>query len=344
MTVLLDRTRFRELYEAGTPQVVWTTLVADLETPVSAMLKLADGRANAFLLESVEGGAVRGRFSIIGLKPDLIWRFKRDKAEINRNARVDINVFEPCREDPAASLRSLIEESAIELPEGLPPMASGLFGYMGYDAVRLSEDIPDSNPDDLKVPDGLFVRPTAICIFDRLEDIVTLVTPVRPRDGMSADVAYDDARERLADLVADLQRSLPYRREGGGSVKELPQPSSNTTRERFHQMVEKAKEYILAGDAFQIVPSQRFSVPFELPPLALYRSLRRLNPSPFLFFFDFSDFSIVGSSPEILVRPGRRGHAPPSPSPAPGRAVPHPPKTRRWPMSCCRTPRNGPSI
>ncbi len=302
MTVSPDRTRFRELYEAGTPQVVWTTLVADLETPVSAMLKLADGRANAFLLESVEGGAVRGRFSIIGLKPDLIWRFKRDKAEINRNARIDLDAFEPCREDPATALRALIEESAIDLPDGLPPMASGLFGYMGYDAVRLSENIPDSNPDDLKVPDGLFVRPTAICIFDRLEDIVTLVTPVRPRDGKSADVAYDEAQERLADLVADLQRSLPYRREGGGAVGELPAPSSNTTRERFHQMVEKAKEYILAGDAFQIVPSQRFSVPFELPPLALYRSLRRLNPSPFLFFFDFGDFSIVGSSPEILVR------------------------------------------
>ena len=135
--------RFVERYEAGQPQVVWTTLVADLETPVSAMLKLADGRANAFLLESVEGGAVRGRYSVIGMKPDLIWRFYKQKAEINRNARVEPEAFEPVDVEPLVSLRALIAESRIELPEGLPPMAAGLFGYMGYDAIRLFENIPD---------------------------------------------------------------------------------------------------------------------------------------------------------------------------------------------------------
>jgi anthranilate synthase component I len=302
MTASPDLAAFRQAYEAGRPQVMWETLVADLETPVSAMLKLADGRANAFLLESVEGGTVRGRFSIIGMKPDLIWRYKRDKAEINRRARAEPEAFEPCAEPPLESLRALIEECRIDLPPSLPPMASGLFGYMTYDAVRLDEAIPDDNPDHLGVPDGLFIRPTAICIFDRLEDIVTVVTPVWPDPGLPADAAYDAARIRLADLLGDLQRTLPYRRESTGGLEELPEPGSNTTRAEFHAMVEKAKEYILAGDAFQVVPSQRFSVPFKLPPLALYRSLRRLNPSPFLFFFDFGSFSIVGSSPEILVR------------------------------------------
>jgi len=302
MRTLPSYERFAELYDAGKPQVVWTTLVADLETPVSAMLKLADGRANAFLLESVEGGAVRGRYSIIGMRPDLIWRFYKQKAEINRNARIEPDAFVPVDSEPLASLRSLIEESRIELPEGLPPMAAGLFGYMGYDAIRLFERIPDENPDTLGIWDGLFLRPTVVCIFDRLEDVVTAVTPVRPRPGVSAAAAWSDARVRLADLVVDFERSLPYRREGGTALEPLLEPVSNTGREAYHAMVRKAVEYINAGDAFQVVPSHRLSVPFRLPPLSLYRSLRRLNPSPFLFFFDFGAYSIVGSSPEILVR------------------------------------------
>ena len=170
---------FAQSYQKDIAQVVWTTLVADLETPVSAMLKLADGRANTFLLESVEGGKVRGRFSIIGMNPDLIWKFSRKDVFINRKAKVDIKSFEKVKDSPIESLRGLIAESSIDLPKGLPPMAAGLFGYMGYDAVRLSEQIPDNNSDDLGVPDGLFLRPSLICIFDRLEDIVTIVTPVR---------------------------------------------------------------------------------------------------------------------------------------------------------------------
>ncbi len=302
MQVSPELSPFAKTYADGAPQVVWTTLVADLETPVSAMMKLAERRANAFLLESVEGGSVRGRFSIIGLRPDVIWRFKKNQAEINRQARIDPHAFEPCAEDPQTSFRSLLAESEIELPENLPPMASGLFGYMGYDAVRLAERIPDENPDDLGVPDGLFLRPTVICIFDRLEDVVTIVTPVRPNAGLSAEAAYDTARTLLAEVLQDFDRNLPMTRQGVGEATPQPEPSSNTTHEEFHQMVEKAKDYIAAGDAFQVVPSQRFSVPFKLSPLALYRSLRRLNPSPFLFYFDFGDFSIVGSSPEILVR------------------------------------------
>ena len=180
-------------------------------------------------------------------------------------------------------------------------MASGLFGYMGYDSVRLNEDIPDKNPDDLMVPDGLFLRPSLICIFDRLKDIVTIVTPIWPDQGVSAESAFEAAMTRLNDATADFQRSLPYRRERSSDHANINNPVSNTTKDEFHDMVHKAKDYINAGDIFQVVPSQRFSVPFNLPPMSLYRSLRRLNPSPYLFFFDFGEFSIVGSSPEILV-------------------------------------------
>ena len=302
MTIQPDFDTFRRLYEDGTAQVVWTTLVADLETPVSAMLKLADGRANAFLLESVEGGAVRGRYSIIGLKPDVIWRFYKDKAQINRQARVDPHSFVDTEEAPLASLRALIAESRIDLPDSVPPMAAGLFGYMGYDAIRLFEDIPDDNPDTLGIYDGIMMRPTVVCVFDNIEDTVTLITPVYANGEQTATAAFDAARERVSDVVADFERSLPYRRESGRAIGDLPEAVSDTGRERYHDMVRKAVEYIHAGDAFQVVPSHRLSVPFTLPPFALYRSLRRLNPSPFLFFFDFGAYSIVGSSPEILVR------------------------------------------
>ncbi|MBT7033314.1 MAG: anthranilate synthase component I, partial [Rhodospirillaceae bacterium] len=153
-------TAFEAAYNAGKPQVLWTRMIADLETPVSAMIKLVDGAPNSFLLESVEGGSIRGRYSFLGMQPDLIWRCHGNGAEINRNALEDAGAFEPCpvSEDAGtlASFRSVLAESRIDLPPGLPPMAAGLFGYMGYDAVRLAEDIPDTNPKNLDVPDGQF--------------------------------------------------------------------------------------------------------------------------------------------------------------------------------------------
>jgi anthranilate synthase component I len=303
MKALPARSGFGETYAAGKPQVVWNTLVSDLETPVSAMIKLADGQSNCFLLESVTGGEVRGRYSFIGLKPDLIWRCNRDKVEINRRARVDAEAFEPTGEPPLQALRSLLAESRIDLPEELPPMAAGLFGYLGYDMVRLIERLPDENPDMLGIPDAILMRPTIIAVFDGIQNQITLVTPVWPTAGMDADSAYDLALERLGDAISDLERNLPYRREAANVVRSLPDPVSNTTREEYHAIVERAKEYIRAGDIFQVVPSHRLSVPFELPPFSLYRALRRLNPSPFLLYLDFGDgLSIVGSSPEILVR------------------------------------------
>lgn len=297
---------FEATYARGEPQVVWTSLAADLETPVSAMLKLADGQPNSFLLESVQGGAIRGRYSFIGLKPDLVWRCFGNRAEINRRARTDPAAFEPCPIATAsgtlASLRALVAESRIVLPPGLPPMAAGLVGYMGYDMVRLVEKLPDRNPDLLGLPEGMLMRPTVVAVFDSIEDTVTIITPVWPDPGIGSRAAYEIACQRLADVVGDFARSLPYRRAAAGEIEAPPLPTSNVGREGYHAMVERAREYIFAGDIFQVVPSQRFQVPFRLPPFSLYRALRRLNPSPFLFFLDFGGFSVVGSSPEIMVR------------------------------------------
>lgn len=293
---------FEARYAAGEAQVVWTTLVSDLETPVSAMYKLADGRPNSFLLESVSGGATRGRYSILGLKPDVIWRCHGDQAEINRQALVDRTAFIACPDDPLTALRALLRESRIDLPDNLPPMAAALVGYLGYDMVRLIEHIPDSNPDTLGIPDGLLIRPTVMAIFDTVLDVVTVVTPVWPDPDMRARAAYARAEERLADIIADLDRPHSLRREQSEPGQPLPEPDSNTSRDEYHDIVRRAKDFIVAGDIYQVVPSQRFELPFSLPPFAFYRALRRTNPSPFLFFFDFGDFAVIGSSPEILVR------------------------------------------
>ncbi len=293
---------FSETYEAGQPQVVWTTLVADLETPVSAMLKLGYGRANSFLLESVEGGAVRGRYSIIGLDPDLIWRANGDHAEVNRNPATDPNGFQPIKGGTLASLRAVLAESQIDLPHELPPMAAGVFGYMGYDMVRLIEELPAELPDALGVPDGILIRPTIMVIFDAIKDELTVVTPVYPKKKPGPQSPYLAASERLMDVVRALEKPLSHRPELDEEFAVAHEPTSNTTAATYQEMVLRAKEYIAAGDIFQVVLSQRFSVPFALPPFALYRALRRTNPSPFLFFLDFGEFSIVGSSPEILVR------------------------------------------
>lgn len=301
MQAFPDSPTFAALYAAGTPQVVWTRLVADLETPVSAMLKLSDGQPHSFLLESVEGGTVRGRYSFIGLRPDTVWRCQGNAAEINSQFQTNPTAFVPAGET-LTSLRALIADSKIGLPATLPPMAAGLVGYFGYDTVRLVERLPDDNPDTIGIPDSIFVRPTIIAIFDNVDGLVTLVTPVRPSPAVSADQAWEAALERLAAVTADFDRSLPYVRESVDTLEDLPVPTPSITQGRFFDMVRKAKEYILAGDIFQVVLSQRFRVPFKLPPFAFYRALRRTNPSPFLFFLDFDGFSIVGSSPEILVR------------------------------------------
>jgi anthranilate synthase component 1 len=299
-----DFSAFARVYDAGRPQVLYTRLIADLETPVSAFLKLGEGRDNAFLFESVQGGEARGRYSIIGLKPDLIWRCRDGVCEINRSARSAADRFVPdiLADDPIAALRALIAECRMELPAGLPPMATGLFGYLGYDMVRLIEKLPNVPPDPLGLPDAVLLRPTIIAIFDTVRDEILIVTPVWPQGGVDARAAHARASERLADTVDDLLRPAPASPPAPENLPAFTQIDSNTTHDDYLAIVERAKEYIRAGDVFQVVPSQRFRRPFTLPPFSLYRALRRLNPSPFLYNLAFPGFSIVGSSPEILVR------------------------------------------
>ena len=292
---------FARRYDAGEPQVVWTRLVADLETPVSAMLKLSAGRRDRFLLESVEGGAARARYSIIGIDPDLIFRAFGARAEVNADPVTDRERYEPMAVPTLAALRGVIGESRIRLPADLPPMAAGVFGYLGYDMVRLMEDLPPPNPDPLALPDAILMRPTAIIIFDSVKDEITVVSPVRPRPGITAAQAHALAVERLTGVVEALDAPLASVAEPA-AVDGSIEIASNTPGERYIAMVRRAKDYIAAGDIFQVVLSQRFESAFELSPFSLYRALRRTNPSPYLYFLDFGDFAVAGSSPEILVR------------------------------------------
>ena len=181
-------------------------------------------------------------------------------------------------------------------------MAAGVFGYLGYDMVRQMEQLAPPNPDPIGIPDAVLVRPTIIVVFDAVKDSITVVTPVRPEKGVDAKAALARAVERLNGVVESLDRPLD---KSLAEVDEGPldvPPRSNTTPDDYKAMVAKAKDYIMAGDAFQVVLAQRFETPFTLPPFSLYRALRRTNPSPYLYFLDFGGFAIAGSSPEILVK------------------------------------------
>jgi anthranilate synthase component 1 len=291
---------FAAAFAAHTPQIVSATLIADLETPVSALLKLQVQGEPCFLLESVQGGESRGRYSIIGLKPDLVWRCRGDQAEINRRGTMRAQDFEPVKEGALASLKALVRDCRVAIPGDLPPMAAGLIGYMGYDTIRLVERLPDNNPDGIGMPDACFMRPRLMLIFDSVKGVLHICAPLWKQHGFKdAKSAYAALSSLIASVVEQLQRPLPPSRPSPLAPLSF---TSNTTREEFHAMVARAKEHIAAGDIFQVVPSQRLRAPFTLPPFALYRSLRHTNPSPFLFFLHFGDASLVGSSPEILVR------------------------------------------
>lgn len=302
MDLTPDFDSFAKAYEAGENQVVYARLAADLDTPVSLMLKLTGAQKDAFMLESVTGGEVRGRYSIIGMKPDLIWRCRGESSALNRSARFDENAFEPQDGNPMDNLRALLAESRINLPEDLPQAAAGLFGYLGYDMVRLVEHLPDVNPDPLGLPDAVMMRPSVVAVLDGVKGEVTVVSPAWVSDGQSAKAAYAQAAERVMDAVRDLERAMPSATRDLGEADEAGPPVSNFTKSGYMEAVEKAKEYIRAGDIFQVVPAQRWTQDFPQPPFSLYRSLRRTNPSPFMFYFNFGGFQVVGASPEILVR------------------------------------------
>jgi len=292
--------RFATAYAARRAQIVFRRVVADLETPIGAYLKLAEGRRNTFLLESVQDGATRGRYSMIGLLPDIILKVENGRASINRDAGATPDAFTAVEQPPLEVLRQLVAESQADVPEGLPSTAAGIYGYLGYDMVRLMETLPDSKPDTMGLPEAILMRPSVLAIFDTLKDELYLTAPAYVREGVTARQAWESAQLRIDDATARLGRTLPYAAAAADAAGVAVR--SNTTAAEYAAMVGRAKDYIRAGDIFQVVLSQRFEAEFTLPATALYRALRRTNPSPYMYFLDFGEFQVAGSSPEILVR------------------------------------------
>ena len=341
-----DYDEFARRYDAGRASVVATTLVADLETPVSAYLKLAANRAgNMFLLESVEGGAQRGRYSMIGLDPDLVWRSTGEGAEINRRALIEPDAFVPCPGKPLEALRALLAESRIDMPPGLPPMSAGVFGYLGYDMVRQMERLPPAKPDPIGVPDALLVRPTVMVVFDAVRDEMTMVTPVRPAAGVGARAAYESAQARLDAVVAALEAPLDHkppevrsgaaRRPGRLQHQRSRISSDGRQGEGVHPRRRHLPGRAVAALHQPLRPARLLALPRAAArqPVAL----------PLLSSISAASRSSC-SSPEILVRvrDGKVTH-PPDRRHAPARRDARA-RTRRSPPSCSPTPRSAPSI
>lgn len=298
-----DLEGFKQRFSKGLSQLVYTSVPADLDTPVSAMLRLMQQDVPCFLLESVEKGEIRGRYSIIGLMPDLIWRAKGNESEICHSDRFDPARATKCEGKSLDVFRALYEASQMEIPPELPPMAAGLVGYMGYDMVKLMEKLPDTKPDPIGIPDSCFIRPKIMVIFDAVTDRIFITAAIWADNRRGdAEKAYAAARQRIQYVLDRLSAPLPQSAHHVTHPVKIEDFASNTTRKDYDAMIASAQEYIKAGDIFQVVLSQRFSAPFTLPPFSLYRALRQLNPSPFLFYLNMGDFQIVGSSPEILVR------------------------------------------
>lgn len=297
MSLTPEFTNFEKEYKSGRNQVVYSKLTSDLDTPVSIMLKLAGAKKNSFILESVTGGEIRGRYSIIGMDPDLIWKCEEEQSFLSSGD----SVFKPISGQPLSVFRDLLQQSVINLPKELPQSSAGLFGYFGYDMVRHVENLPNLNKDTIGLPDAMFIRPSIIAVLDGVKGEVILVAPVFYEPKVDEKEAFKKAKEKISSAILELKKQTITDRNLG-TPGEMEEPTSNFTKDEYKAAVNKAKNYINNGDIFQVVPSQRWTQNFSYSPFSLYRSLRRTNPSPFMFYFNFGEFQVIGASPEILVR------------------------------------------
>ena len=297
MSLTPEYTTFEKEYKSGRNQVVYSKLTSDLDTPVSIMLKLAWAKKNSFILESVTGGEIRGRYSIIGMDPDLIWKCEEEQSFLSSGD----SVFKPISGQPLSVFRDLLQQSVINLPKELPQSSAGLFGYFGYDMVRHVENLPNLNKDTIGLPDAMFIRPSILAVLDGVKGEVILVAPVFYEPKVDEKEAFKKAKEKISSAIQELKKQTITDRNLG-APGEMEEPTSNFTKDEYIAAVNKAKNYINNGDIFQVVPSQRWTQNFSYSPFSLYRSLRRTNPSPFMFYFNFGEFQVIGASPEILVR------------------------------------------
>ncbi len=304
ITIYPQKREFLKKIKKKNSQLLWTKLKSDLDTPVSTYLKLCNKKTNSFLLESVQDGTYRGRYSIIGFDPDIIWKCK-DGIAYKKIIKKNKGKFLREQSKPLVSLQQIINSSKIILPRHLPPMSAGLVGYLGYEIIEEYEKLPQRKKNSINVPDGFFIRPKTLAIFDDIKNEITLINPYWYQNKKNYEKDYLLISNNLKKLVNIINKPLKYKRKK--ALNKFVKPKSNVKKNTFLNMVKKAKKYIYEGEIFQVVLSQRFTTKFLLSPFELYRSLRSLNPSPFLFYLNLEEslkeqFSIIGSSPEILVK------------------------------------------
>jgi anthranilate synthase component 1 len=290
-----DFETFAQMSRQGNLIPVYREILGDLETPVSAYKKLR-GNGCSFLLESVEGGEKWGRFSFLGLNPSLMFQVQGGQTTIQRQGRTE--VLDPAS-DPFEHLRQLLAGFTPVAAAGLPRFWGGLVGYLGYDMVRYIERLPELTP-PIDMPEARLMLADNLLIFDNLRQTIKIVSLVHLDPETPLKDQYDRARAAIEVLVEHLRQPVPL--GATGSPASPPPLASNLSRERFEDMVRTAKEYIAAGDVIQVVLSQCFSTPLRHDPFDLYRALRSINPSPYMFYLDQGDIKVVGASPEILVR------------------------------------------
>ena len=293
----VSKKKFIDNYIRNIPQILSHQIVADTETPVSTLLKISKNEKYSFLLESVEGGDQRGRYSLLGCKPDIIWKVKNGKVSITTNCKyIKDNVSADL--NPIQSLRNILQLSKIQRDFNKTPYPV-LVGYLGYPMIQYMEKINLSNPDTLNIPEAVMIRPKIVAVFDNIKDTIDVMTAIYPEKNIKAEIALKKAEELIKESVEKLNTQIT---KNDVSNKKNIQIKSNYKKEDYLKIVEKAKKYIHSGDIFQVVPSQRFQCEYILSAKTLYRSLRRLNPSPFLVNLNFDNIGLVASSPEILVR------------------------------------------
>ncbi|MDC0057112.1 anthranilate synthase component I [Alphaproteobacteria bacterium] len=293
----INKDKFIANYISGIPQIIQKELIADIETPISSLIKISNSEKYSFLLESVEGGDQRGRFSLLGCDPDIIWEVNSNKVNVSSlNNNLDLS-FLP--KEPIESLKKLLNFSQIEKDKDTPPFPV-LVGYLGYPMIRLMENIKLENPDRINIPDAVMIRPKLVAVFDNIKDTINIMTSVYPNKKVNPEKAFNDAWDYIHAAIEKLNKEI-YINTINDKKKSITF-KSNYTKEEYFEIIEKAKSYIRKGDIFQVVTSQRFESAYTLDAVTLYRSLRRLNPSPFLVNLNFDKFGLVASSPEILVR------------------------------------------
>ena len=290
---------FAKLAEEGNVIPVFTQLAADFETPLSAYLKVRDGR-HSFLLESAESTDKSGRWSILGSGPRRVIEARGKTITVTEgSARTE----ETVEDDILAALERHMASYRPVKSGNLPPFCGGLLGYLAFDAVRQFEPtVPAPERDDLNLPDAVFVLADTLVVFDQRLRRVQVIANAFPEEHATLEEAYAAASGRVAALVEMLNRPLHVPALNGLTAPAAEDATSNTTQAEFEGMVRRGKEYIAAGDVFQFVPSQRFEAPFSGSPVDLYRALRHVNPSPYMFILELGDFALVGSSPEVHVR------------------------------------------